>query len=517
MYSSISTKVINVIVILTLGVLSLALLANSMTKPLCHDEQMYTTGAVLLARGRMIYRDFSYVAQLPYHPLLCAALFRIFNTTHFLLVSRLVSAVCDILIVVCILGIYWRIFGSFPLSRMLLGLSAVILYMFNLHVDYANGFAWNHDLVVLSVLLSFWLFVAADFNRKSKYLSIAAIGALLTFATCMRITTGLVLLLFFVFLLAQPTNSIMQRFKTLLSFLIAAVIVLLWPVWTLVSAPRAFFLNVFWIPKLNSDWLHQIGMVHNKLSLIVTSLTTPGYMVLIVIAIYLCAVIVCLRRKLTISDSRNLLLAVLLSLIFFIIALVPPTMWWQYLAMPVPFLIISFAYPLLYIRRLADRSHPGTLFKIARCLVIACAAVAVMFHPVVLQRIPRLFKLQNWVPLGLHSISEDIAAKTAEPKLILTLAPLYALEGGCDIYTELSAGPFVYRVADRLSAWNRDITQTIGQRTLEELIKKSPPSALVIGVEPKFLEFALFQATEISREEWDVKIYDGGPVVYFRR
>jgi len=515
--SSISKKVINIIVVLTLVVLSVALLANSMTKPLGHDEQMYCTGAVLLAQGRMIYRDFSYIAQMPYHPLLCAALFRIFNTTHFLLVARLLSAFCDILVAVCIFGIYRRIFDSFPLSRMLLGLGAVVLYVFNPHVDYANGLAWNHDLVVLFILLSFWLFVATDFNRKSRYLTIAAIGALLSFATCVRITTGLVQLLFFAFLLAQPADSIKQRLKAAFPFLVATAIVLIWPVWTIVSAPRAFSLNLFWIPKLNSEWLHQMGMYHNKLNLIVTSLTTPGSSVLIVIAVYLCLTTVYLRRKLTMSDSKSLLLAVLLSLVFFVIALVPPTMWWQYLAIPVPFLLISFAYPLLYIRKVVGGTRPGVHFEIARCLVIACAVVAVVFRPIVLQRIPELFKLQNWVPIRLHRVSEDIAAKTKEPKLILTLAPLYALEGGCDIYTELSAGPFVYRVADRLSAWNRDITHTVGSRTLEGLIKKSPPSALVIGVEPQFLEHALYQETEIDWEGWDMKTYDGGPIVYFRR
>ncbi|UCE98640.1 MAG: hypothetical protein JSV82_05470 [Planctomycetota bacterium] len=512
-----SKKVINGIVILTLVVLSLALLANSMTKRLAHDEQMYCTGAVLLAQGKMIYRDFSYIAQMPYHPLLCAALFRIFNTTCFLLVARLLSAFCDILVVVCIFGIYSRIFASFPPSRVLLGLGAVVLYVFNPHVDYASGYAWNHSLVVLSVLFCLWLFVSTDFRRKSKYWCIAAIGALLTFATCMRITTGLVQLLFFVFLLAQPADSIKQRFKTILPFLIATAIVLIWPVCTIVLAPRAFFLNMFWIPKLNSEWLHQMNMFHDKLNLIVTSVTTPGSSVLIVIAFYLCLIALPLRRKLTIPDSRNLLLALLLSLVFFIIALVPPTMWWQYLAIPVPFLLISFAYPLLYIRKIGDGTRPGMHFKIARCLVIACAIIAVIFRPVVLQRIPKLFRLQNWVPLRLHRISEDIATKTKEPKLILTMAPLYALEGGCDIYTEFSAGPFVYRVADRLSVWNREITHAVGPKTLEGLIKKSPPSALVIGVEPQFLEFVLFEATEIDRKGWDVKAYGTGPVVYFRR
>ena len=119
-----SVKIINILVVLILIVLSVAILANSMSKPLGRDEQMYCTGSALLAQGKMIYRDFSYAAQLPYHPLLCAALFRIFNITHYLLISRMLSAFFDILVLVCIFVIYRHIFKSFAITGMLLGLAA---------------------------------------------------------------------------------------------------------------------------------------------------------------------------------------------------------------------------------------------------------------------------------------------------------------------------------------------------------------------------------------------------------
>ena len=122
-----SPKTIKIVVIITLVVLSLGIFANGMTKPLGRDEQMYCTGGVLLAQGKMIYRDFSYVAQLPYHPLLYAALFRILNTNHYLLVGRMVSVVCDVLVMLCIVGIYRRIFGKFAICGKLLGVAAAIL------------------------------------------------------------------------------------------------------------------------------------------------------------------------------------------------------------------------------------------------------------------------------------------------------------------------------------------------------------------------------------------------------
>ena len=138
--------------------------------------------------------------------------------------------------------------------------------------------------------------------------------------------------------------------------------------------------------------------------------------------------------------------------------------------------------------------------------------------PVVLHRVPRLFNAQSWVPIRLHKISEGIGEKTKSPKLILTLAPLFALEGGCDIYTELSCGPFIYRVADSLSLWNLDITHTAGPKTLKKLLEDSPPTAVILGMEPEFLEAPLFEAAvKPDRERWERKIYENGPVVYFRR
>jgi len=512
-----ATKIITyVLVVLVLTALVAAILANSMTKPLSHDEQMYCTGAVCLAQGRMIYSDFSYVGQMPYHPLLCAVLFKMFNVTHYLLVCRILSAVCDILVVVCIISIYRRVLESFPVAGLFLGLIGTVLFLFNPLVDYANGFAWNHDVVILCVVLSFWLFISTDFKKKSKYWRIALIGALLTFATCMRITTALVQLLFFAILLTRSAEPLKQRFKTALPFLIASAVVSIWPVWTMALAPRAFFLNLFWMPMLNGEWQRQIAMSPGRFDMIFSSLTTPGYSLLIVMAVYLCVILAWHHRKLSIPNKANALLAALLPLVFFIIAFIPLTMFKQYLAVPVPFLVISLAFPLSYLRRLTRRTN----FNIASALAASCLIVAVASLPVVLRRIPKLFNPESWTPIRLHRISEDIAEKlkSQDSKLILTLAPLYALEGGCRVYPQLSAGPFAYRIADFMTPAELRTTNTVGPKTLAELVEKSPPSAVIIGVEPAFLEEPLLRAAiRPERQRWERKIYDDGPIVYFRR
>jgi hypothetical protein len=487
-----------------------------MSKPLGRDEQMYCTGSVLLAQGKMIYRDFSYAAQLPYHPLLCAALLKIFHTSHYLLVGRILSAFFDILVMVCIFGIYRYLFKSFAITGMLLGLAGVVLYIFNPLVDYANGYAWNHDAVIFCVVLAFWLFASTDFTQKSKYWRVAVIGALLTFASFMRITTVLVELLFLAIILSHPAESIKQRFKTALPFFISTAVVSAWPVWVIAQAPRAFFLNLVKIPKLYGEWLHQIGMVFNKSQLTLACLIQPGYLVLLILCIYLFSIVLCLRSRLKIPNVRVLLLAALLPLTFFIIALIPPTMWRQYLAMPVPFLVTGFALPLLYLRKHADKNGANKHFKITAGLVGVCVFVAVTSYPFVLYRIPTALTPERWESIEIHKISGDIAERTKEPKLILTLAPLLALEGGCDIYTELSCGAIIYRAADSLSASERSITHTTGLKTIGELLEKSPPSAVILGVERGKLASLEAPLKAIVKSDWQRKDYENRFVAYFK-
>jgi hypothetical protein len=527
-----AAKITNILAIFILLFLSFAIFSNSVSKPLGRDEQMYCTASALLAQGKMIYRDFSYAAQLPYHPLLCAAFIKIFNTSHYLLVGRILSVFFDILILVCIFGIYRYIFKSFAITGTLLGLAGVVLYIFNPLVDYANGYAWNHDAVISCVVMAFWLYLSTDFTKKSKYWRIAAIGALLTFASCMRITTILVELLFLAIILSLPAESIKQRLKTALPFLIATAVVSAWPVWVIAQALRAFFLNLVKIPKLYGEWLHQISMVYNKLGLTLACFTKLGYFVLLLLCIYLFFITLCLRRRLRITNVRALLLAILLSLTFLIIALIPPTMWIQYLAMPVPFLILSVAYPLKYLRELANQTTNKTYFHIA-CILISVSILVTVISPgigpdpiqhpptmpayrVMLQRAKMLLIPDNWVPIEIHKISEDIAERTKEPKLILTLGPLLALEGGGDIYTELSCGAIIYRIADSLTTTERSITKTVGPKTLGALLEKTPPSAVIVNVERGKLSPLEAPLQAVVKPDWERKTYKNGFIAYFK-
>ncbi len=492
------------------------LAANAMLKPVSRDEHNYCTAGVLLKQGRLPYRDFAYPSQLPYHPLLLAVVYRICNTTHYLLAGRLVSVFCDIVVVLSIMGIYRLVFGGHGLEGLLFGLAAAVLYVFNPLVDYAAGYAWNHDVVVFCIMLAFWLFLTVDFQRGPCIWRVAAIGALLTFATCMRVTTALVELLFLIAILAAADGSIRGRLRAALPFSLAGLTVALWPIWICIRAPEAVWLNLVQMPALYGEWLQEIGMAHGKVTMTMFCLTEPGYLVLLAVSACLSWVSIRHWPSLGAKTRRNLIVAWSLPICFSVVAFIPPTMWDQYWAVPVPFLAVALAFPLAGLCQRAEGARGRRMFRIASWTVFIGATATVIGHPVVLYRLRDATVSQQWAPVVLHKISTDIAGKTGAAQRVLTLGPLYALEGGCDIYPELSSGSIAYRVADSLSDGERSVSHTVGPTTLRPLVELYPPAAVIVGAESSQLSALEEPLRDLTGPKWSVEVYPDGLQAYFR-
>ena len=510
-------RLVKALACLLLVVLSLVIFMSSMAKPVVDAEHASCAAGVLLTQGKMIYRDFACVAQMPYHPFLCAAIFKVFNTTHYLFAGRMLTVVCDILIVISIIGIFQRVFASFPVAGLLLGMAMAVLCVFNYHVSHfewgAIGFALNQDYMILCILVSFWLFISVDFNRRSWYLRIGAMSALLTLATCLHFTAVFIQVLFFVMLLIQRAESGKQRLKTALPFLIAPVVVLILPIWTMIHAPRAFFINVFEMPLLRMQLIYKmqsitVGALFGKCVNILRCIV-PSDIFPFLIAICLVVLIILGRHKLQISNLKNALLAILMPVIFSIIALCAPEILYENFAMLIPFIIISFAYPLLYLRKLGTKS-PYTLFRTVKIVVIACTFSAVASNPLSLLMISRILRPQSWIPMKVHQISEEVAQKIKEPKLIVTLGPLYALESGCDIYPELSSGWEGCKIASIMSDSKREITNTLNAETFREMLGERPPSGIIIDRDPRKVHVPPIGVVliRIAKTKWPIQGYD---------
>jgi hypothetical protein len=488
-----------------------------MAKPVVDAEHASCAAGVLLTQGKMIYRDFACVAQMPYHPFLCAAIFKVFNTTHYLFAGRMLTVVCDILIVISIIGIFQRVFASFPVAGLLLGMAMAVLCVFNYHVSHVDGvigFALNQDFMILCILVSFWLFISTDFKRRSWYLRIGAMSVLLTLASCLHFTAVFIQVLFFVMLLIQRAESGKQMCKTALPFLIAPVVVLILPIWTMVQAPRAFFINIFEMPFLRMQLIRRMQLMrgttlYDKFAEILTDFIEQRDIFPFLVAICIVVLIILGRHKLEISKLKNAVLAILVPVIFLIIAICSPEVLYENFAMLIPFIIISFAYPLLYLRKLGTKS-PYRLFRIVKIVVIACTFSAVASNPFSLLRISRILRPQSWIPMKVHQISEEVAQKSKEPKLVVTLAPLYALESGCEIYPELSSGWEGCKIASALPASKRAVTNTLSPKTFRKMLEERPPSGIVINIDPSREQVSRIGLVliRIAKTQWPEQDYD---------
>ena len=506
-----------ILVGLVLVVISLCAFANSMTKEISRDEHMYCTAGVMMMQGKKIYTDFSYIAQMPYHPLFYAALYKIISSNQYLLIARLASVACDIIIMVALVGISRRIVGTSSALWVLLGLSTVLIYVFNPVVDYANGHAWNNDAVTMCLILSFWLLTSANFDHPSTsmYLRIAVIGALLTLATFMRTTTAVILVAFFLAVLFRSGPNKGVKLRTGVSFLLAGALVAIWPAYLIIRAPGAFWLNAFRIQLLNSRYLRQIGMELGKFDALSSCIITWEYLPLLIIAASLWLFTIVKRRQMFDAGFRSFILPMILALLLFLVAFALPATWAQHLAAPVPFILISLAYPIAYLRTIRRCRRENYYFVAATFAVILCAVVTIALNPLVIYRLQVVLNPRTWMPSQLHKTAGDIADRIPKGSRVLTLAPLYALEGGCKIYPELSAGPFVYRVGNSLTTDELAKIHAVAPKTLSHLVKAHPPDAVIVALEPHDLEESLPEA--VLRPNWRKLVYkDIGLTVYLQ-
>jgi hypothetical protein len=497
--------------VIVLVALAMVLLGNGMTKATGRDEQMYCTAGVLVSQGMVPYRDFAYASQLPCHPLLYAAAFRITGTTHYLLAGRLVSVACDLLVLILIVIIYRGIIpGSY--ACLWLGLAAAVLVAFNPLVSYASGYAWNHDVVVLLVMFSLWLLVSIGPSRPVYAWRAAAIGLCLSLAAGMRVTTILVIPLFMAALAWRAKDLAILTRGWLLPFAAGSLAAAIWPVWVFLLAPEAFWCDLVVIPAIYGRWLHEIGMAYDRLGLTRDCLTTPGYLAIFVLLAGL--VILAGRRRAgerTVHPA-SLMVSAGLAAVFSLIAFIPPTLWPQYWAIPVPFLVVTLAWPL---SRLAQGGSGGRM-AIAGLLVGLAVIITVAANPLALWGAPLATDPAAWEPLKVHHLASDIVAHAeGTRRRVLTLAPLLALEGGGTIYPELSCGSIIYRVADQLTAEQRRLVRVAGPSSIVDLARANPPDVVVVGAEDRRFAFLEKPLEEVADPDWGRRDYPNGPVVYY--
>jgi hypothetical protein len=354
--------------------------------------------------------------------------------------------------------------------------------------------------------------------EKMNFRRLFVIGAILTFAAFIRHTTALIYCVFAVTLLLMVPGRLRKGKTTALPFIAGSVVLAAWPLIVISKAPEAFFLNIVRIPALNAAYLRETGIMYSKLYLTKIALLSPSYIGLIILVIYLVILRFFSADKPSTSDKLKTRLFAAVAVVFLVIVFIPPMMWIQYWALPVAFIILALAHPLNHLCNTAVKDTRKKRYLVAAIVLLFLAVGAGLFEglPSAIANVVNVFKPYSWVPLRVHKISEDIHSKVVFDGPVLTLSPLYAIEGSSKIYPQFSAGPFVYRIADRLSESQRRIVHAVGPDELKKLVESRLPSAVILNTEPKQLEEPIFE--EVVQPDWLMRSYgENGPVVYFRR
>lgn len=479
------------------------LLFGSAMQGFDHDENLYCTAGALITSGQVMYKDFAYL-QMPLLPVIYAFLFTLFKTTNYLFVGRVFSVTCSVLTMVLVLIAFIRAFRDQRARGVVLGISATVLYSFNPQILTAGSRAWNHSLPILCILLAYLVLASLDFSKPFKRRALFLAGFLNGIAVFTRISFALASLAFLlVMAFLVPISRDIRCKKLLLPFLAGATLPSLVAIYYLFQAPDSFIFDTIqyfrvtgaqhWFP----GW-HAAIDFKEKLFMTFTIFTHPSYLALLILFFFSCILAVSTydrldRKKIPLVISSSVAMAMI-----FAAFLVTP-MQVQYFAAPVPFFLVTIAYAVSGNMSTGDKRSRKNIIAHVFAVIIVLSAIAVgLSEKQTLGNIKIAFSKENWIPSHVYAISRKIANIAGPDKLILTLAPIFALEGGERIYRELSTGPFLFRYGPFLSDSQRHDAVSIDSRSLPGLLQKKPPDAVLVGFEYIVLEAPLIEYAELS-------------------
>ncbi|MCS6825175.1 MAG: hypothetical protein NZ553_01035 [Caldilinea sp.] len=462
------------------------LLGLNMRRGLNHDEHQFVAGAALMARhGLLPYADFPYF-HVPAQMLLNAALFTVFD--RFLLTARLVSVVSGWLSLALLWGLgfvyapYSRRWSKFGYA--LAGVATLMAAPMFVHT---SGRAWNHDLPMMLTLLGLAAFLQAvqpahpsppPMNARNAAWTVAA-GVLLALAAATRLSYAFLAPAFAVGLWFWGGEGRGRtRVQALLWLLFGGLIGLAPVWWALWVAPEGFlFGNVVYNLRLNPLYYAaresaasmtptaKLAYLGDLLRQKPTNLVLP-----LLFFITLLPALPRLRTRKAIPLKMMLLLLPLA--LFGALSPTPSQIQYYYVLYPL-FLLGVFFSAALWPRR---ERWVGALLGVA--VLASVPFVAVQYA----EGVTTLAQPAQWYPEKVHQRSQGIGRLT-EGGRILTLAPIYALEGGATIYPELVTGPMAWRVAPLVSPAERARFGFVDAMELEALLGQHPPRGVLTNFE----------------------------------
>jgi len=481
-------------VLLLLGV-SAVLAGVALPREVDHDEHQFVASGALLAHfGLLPYRDYPYF-HLPNLVYLYGLIDLVAASP--LLAARLASLVFALLS----LGIvYWLVWSELeaarPLLRMSMAGSAVVLMAFSPLSFYTVGRAWNHDAAVAFFLLALVLSRAAG-RRASSWPLVGAglaaglaVGSRLSFAPA---AIGLAL----VIVLWTRREGLTQRMRSVAQYALGGALGLVPTLALAWLAPRAFRFGNIEYAALNTAYRQAMGFttamdLSGKMQFVLDEvlLEPRGAILFISLAVFLAADAIGLFRFR--GEGRRVPLAIGILFPFLLWgALAPTPGWYQYFTMLVPFAAVASVLS-------AARVHLGRRrWPLGAGWVILAALAATWLSRAEVTSVRSLLRPEAWAPTAVRAVGARIAQEAGGGP-VLTLSPIYALEGGQPIYEQFASGPFAWRVSPLVPRIAREALHVVSPEELEAVLTARPPAGILVGreadLEGEFVAYAMAHA-----------------------
>jgi hypothetical protein len=475
-----------------LGALALLLLGLALIHPLSHDEQQYVASAAL-AYDAQIYRDFIYL-QTPYMPLLLGAAMEVVSDRPFL-VARLfnwaVSAASVLLVYLLARRVAPRSYYE--------ALGAAALFTSSSLAYYSFGTARNDLLPCFFALLGVYFFLCASgaTGRRAAVQNFLC-GAMLAAAVGSKITYAFAPLTLLLFSLARQWRAPVSGYARLeLVPLVAGGLAGAIPmlVVALSSFANFWYGVVQYHATATIEWYSALGF-ESRLELPDRLLYFVRFFIRsdatlaasIWLATMLGAWVITPQRHRLSADRGIYLVPLLVAIVALPFALIPAPSWTQYFVPLVPFVILA---P-IFLGRLIPEADAR------RYAPVAAAAICLGSLPGLGNlAVDSLRALQSGesTPLEVQRIGAEIdAALGSRSGPIVTLAPIYVLEGRRPIPPEVASGVAFFRTGDLLDAETVVRLRGLSPRTLPTVLGESPPAGILVGVETDDAEYVDVEA-----------------------
>lgn len=462
----------------------LLLFASSMQRVLDHDEHQFVASAKLFSdEGLIPYLDYPYF-HTPYLVFLYAFLFK--YTSYLLFSARMVSVTSAFLTLALLFFVCMRVFDYFSFAwRGTLAMGLVVLVASSDLFVYASALSWNHALPVLLCVGAIILINEGVFKRPLG-VRVFFSGVLIGLSIGVRLSFVSLIGSFLLMIYFYPGIEEQEERLSLLAWFISGCIVALYPVFfNFLTSPERFVFGNFGYARLNTLYRQEMGFsqamtfagkflyvtkeVFSKMSNV---MLVGGYLIVTMANVFL--------KRLAFRKSFNSVFIVIALTCLLIASFAPTPSWYQYFYAPLPIMALGIIFGIKDLVNYKRR-------KWVLACVLSFVAVSYCFgafKPILLPSYVSgsTFTPREWEPVKIHRVGKELASRVGGGK-VLTLAPIFALEGGRLIYKEFATGPFAWRTAHLLDSDDRTKYSLISEADLFPFLEKERPQGILVGFE----------------------------------